>query len=167
MSTFSAIDYAYMARALKLAWRGRYGAHPNPRVGCVMVRDETVVGAGWHALAVATCREIMPPTEAPGQYWLEAIPKTKGDRANFQQVTIILDEEEFLPLAILVYPPNYTAQRNPARTSYHVHQRTVDDVIHRGQEFFNQFNLLVWENIPQTRLRHLQQPTKCANYRVC
>ena len=38
-----------MARALRLAERGRYTAHPNPVVGCVLVRDGAVVGEGFHA----------------------------------------------------------------------------------------------------------------------
>jgi diaminohydroxyphosphoribosylaminopyrimidine deaminase/5-amino-6-(5-phosphoribosylamino)uracil reductase len=38
-----------MARALRLAERGRYTAHPNPVVGCVLVRDDAVVGEGFHA----------------------------------------------------------------------------------------------------------------------
>ena len=37
-----------MARALRLADRGRYTAHPNPVVGCVLVKDGKVVGEGWH-----------------------------------------------------------------------------------------------------------------------
>jgi diaminohydroxyphosphoribosylaminopyrimidine deaminase/5-amino-6-(5-phosphoribosylamino)uracil reductase len=45
---FDAADCRFMARALQLAWRGRYSAHPNPRVGCVLVRDGRVVGEGWH-----------------------------------------------------------------------------------------------------------------------
>lgn len=46
--TISAIDHAYMQDALELAARGRYGVSPNPRVGCVLVRDEQVIGTGWH-----------------------------------------------------------------------------------------------------------------------
>ena len=41
-------DYAWMAHALRLAERGLYGCDPNPRVGCVLVRDGMVVGEGWH-----------------------------------------------------------------------------------------------------------------------
>lgn len=37
-----------MAHALRLAARGLYTAHPNPRVGCVIVRDDDVVGEGYH-----------------------------------------------------------------------------------------------------------------------
>lgn len=40
-----------MAMALQLAERGLYSAHPNPRVGCVVVSGDEVVGAGWHRRA--------------------------------------------------------------------------------------------------------------------
>jgi len=84
-------------------------------------------------------REVSPMNNQPGQYWLEATPKTRGDRANFQRVTVILDADRFLPLALLVHPPNHDPKRNPARTSYEFQQRKVDDPIHRGRDFFNQF----------------------------
>lgn len=45
------LDAHYMARALELARKGRYSTHPNPRVGCVIVRDGQVVGEGWHVRA--------------------------------------------------------------------------------------------------------------------
>ncbi len=44
-------DQHYMARALELARKGLYSTHPNPRVGCVIVRDGKIVGEGWHAKA--------------------------------------------------------------------------------------------------------------------
>ncbi len=47
----AASDQAYMARALELARKGIYSTHPNPRVGCVIVRDGQVVGEGWHVRA--------------------------------------------------------------------------------------------------------------------
>ena len=47
----AALDVHYMARALELARKGLYSAHPNPRVGCVIVRDGKIVGEGWHARA--------------------------------------------------------------------------------------------------------------------
>ena len=49
--TFSADDHSHMARALERARRGLYTATPNPRVGCVIVRDGAVVGEGWHERA--------------------------------------------------------------------------------------------------------------------
>lgn len=39
-------DTAYMTHALELARRGR--PSPNPHVGAVIVRDERVIGKGWH-----------------------------------------------------------------------------------------------------------------------
>ncbi len=44
----SARDRAFMAHALRLAQRGVYTTDPNPRVGCVIVRGDEVVGEGWH-----------------------------------------------------------------------------------------------------------------------
>ncbi|BBN65274.1 riboflavin biosynthesis protein RibD [Pseudomonas sp. KUIN-1] len=47
----AALDVHYMARALELARKGLYSTHPNPRVGCVIVREGRIVGEGWHARA--------------------------------------------------------------------------------------------------------------------
>lgn len=44
-------DLAHMARALQLAERGLYTTDPNPRVGCVLVKDGQVIGEGWHRRA--------------------------------------------------------------------------------------------------------------------
>lgn len=42
-------DRIHIARALELAERGRGSVSPNPLVGAVLVRDEQVIGEGWHA----------------------------------------------------------------------------------------------------------------------
>jgi diaminohydroxyphosphoribosylaminopyrimidine deaminase/5-amino-6-(5-phosphoribosylamino)uracil reductase len=47
----TAEDHFYMARAIRLAERGLYTTHPNPRVGCVLVRDGVIVGEGFHRRA--------------------------------------------------------------------------------------------------------------------
>ncbi|HPG38480.1 MAG TPA: bifunctional diaminohydroxyphosphoribosylaminopyrimidine deaminase/5-amino-6-(5-phosphoribosylamino)uracil reductase RibD [bacterium] len=44
----SETDIAYMKRALALAERGRGLVSPNPLVGCVIVKDDKVVGEGYH-----------------------------------------------------------------------------------------------------------------------
>lgn len=49
--TFTAFDYRMMSRALQLAARGLYTTHLNPRVGCVIVQGEQIVGEGWHQVA--------------------------------------------------------------------------------------------------------------------
>ncbi len=47
-----------MARALQLAQRGLYTTTPNPRVGCLIVRDGAVVGEGWHERAGSPHAEV-------------------------------------------------------------------------------------------------------------
>ena len=49
--SFSTADHAFMARALQLARRGLDTTTPNPRVGCVIVRDGHVLAGGWHERA--------------------------------------------------------------------------------------------------------------------
>ena len=44
-------DAFYMARAIQLAKKGRYTTDPNPRVGCVLVRDDQIISEGWHVKA--------------------------------------------------------------------------------------------------------------------
>lgn len=44
---FSDTDFAYMQRALVLAEKGMYTTAPNPRVGCVLVRDGVIIGEGF------------------------------------------------------------------------------------------------------------------------
>ncbi len=45
---FSASNYHKMARAIELAKKGLYTTAPNPRVGCVIVKNGEIVGEGWH-----------------------------------------------------------------------------------------------------------------------
>ncbi len=56
---FDTHDRVCMARALRLAERGRYTTAPNPRVGCVLVRGGEVVGEGWHERAGGPHAEIV------------------------------------------------------------------------------------------------------------
>lgn len=55
---FSAADYRHMARALQLAACGLCTTSPNPRVGCVLVKNDEVIGAGWHARAGQAHAEV-------------------------------------------------------------------------------------------------------------
>jgi diaminohydroxyphosphoribosylaminopyrimidine deaminase/5-amino-6-(5-phosphoribosylamino)uracil reductase len=60
----SAADNKWMAQALRLAERGLYTTSPNPRVGCVLVKDETLVGSGWHRIAGEPHAEVYALQEA-------------------------------------------------------------------------------------------------------
>lgn len=57
-STFSSADYAFMAEAIKLAEKGLYTTSPNPRVGCVIVKNHQIIGRGWHEKAGQPHAEI-------------------------------------------------------------------------------------------------------------
>ena len=47
-ATWSVSDREYMARAIQLAKEGLYTTQPNPRVGCVLVKQGNIVGEGFH-----------------------------------------------------------------------------------------------------------------------
>jgi diaminohydroxyphosphoribosylaminopyrimidine deaminase/5-amino-6-(5-phosphoribosylamino)uracil reductase len=47
----SPADAHFMSAALRLAGRGLFTTTPNPRVGCVIVRDGAIVGEGFHERA--------------------------------------------------------------------------------------------------------------------
>jgi diaminohydroxyphosphoribosylaminopyrimidine deaminase/5-amino-6-(5-phosphoribosylamino)uracil reductase len=47
-----------MRQALELAQLGLYSTSPNPRVGCVIVKDGRIVGEGWHQKAGEPHAEI-------------------------------------------------------------------------------------------------------------
>jgi diaminohydroxyphosphoribosylaminopyrimidine deaminase/5-amino-6-(5-phosphoribosylamino)uracil reductase len=44
-------DLTFMARAIALAKKGRFTTTPNPNVGCIVVKDGTIIGEGWHQRA--------------------------------------------------------------------------------------------------------------------
>ena len=56
---FSAADHQHMTQALRLAERGLYTTTPNPRVGCVIVKDGEVTGEGWHERAGEPHAEVL------------------------------------------------------------------------------------------------------------
>jgi len=64
MSAEVSADVEFMARALTLARRGFYTTDPNPRVGCVLVKDGEIVGEGWHERAGEPHAEVNALTQA-------------------------------------------------------------------------------------------------------
>ncbi len=67
MTSFSDFDRAMMARALELAAKGLYTTTPNPRVGCVVTKDEKIVGEGWHEKAGGPHAEVVALRQAGAQ----------------------------------------------------------------------------------------------------
>jgi len=60
----TAANHGFMGQALELAGRGLYTTTPNPRVGCVIVRDGAVVGTGWHEKTGMPHAEVLALKEA-------------------------------------------------------------------------------------------------------
>lgn len=54
----------WMRHALHLAAQGKYSASPNPRVGCVIVKDEQLLGGGFHQAAGSAHAEVHALTMA-------------------------------------------------------------------------------------------------------
>ena len=61
---FNASDHQFMARALQLAKRGVATTHPNPRVGCIIVKNNEVIAEGWHEKAGLAHAEIVALKQA-------------------------------------------------------------------------------------------------------
>lgn len=66
-SDFSANDHKLMARALRLAKHGIATTQPNPRVGCVIVKEGKIISEGWHEKAGCAHAEIMALQQAGDQ----------------------------------------------------------------------------------------------------
>lgn len=58
-NTFTEVDQRHMALALTLAKRGLCTTMPNPRVGCVLARQDEVIAMGWHAMAGGPHAEVV------------------------------------------------------------------------------------------------------------
>ncbi len=71
-------DRFYLDRALRLGRRGWGRVHPNPMVGCVVVRGDEVVAEGWHA-------------EYGGDHAEVAALRGAGDEARGSEVFVSLE----------------------------------------------------------------------------
>tara|TARA_R100000306_G_C4382613_1_gene147010 strand:- start:8890 stop:10104 length:1215 start_codon:yes stop_codon:yes gene_type:complete len=60
-------DEVFMRAAMKAALRGRFTTSPNPRVGCVLVRDGEIVSTGWHMRRGGPHAELAALNQAKAQ----------------------------------------------------------------------------------------------------
>lgn len=66
------LDHGCMAEALQLARHGLYTTSPNPRVGCIIVKDGKVIGRGWHERAGEPHAEVHALNDARKQFGEDA-----------------------------------------------------------------------------------------------
>ena len=60
-------DAHFMARAIRLAEKGLYTTDPNPRVGCILVKNDRVVGEGFHLTSGEGHAEAIAIADAGGE----------------------------------------------------------------------------------------------------
>jgi len=63
-STLTSQDRRFLQQAVELGQKGWGHVHPNPLVGCVLVKESEVVGKGWHQLLGGPHAEIHALREA-------------------------------------------------------------------------------------------------------
>ncbi len=56
--TQNSLDQKYLSRSIQLAKKGLYTTQPNPRVGCVIVINNEIIGEGYHQQAGGPHAEI-------------------------------------------------------------------------------------------------------------
>ena len=57
-------DEKYMSKAIELAKRGIGAVNPNPLVGAIVVKDDKIIGKGWHKKFGGPHAEIWALNEA-------------------------------------------------------------------------------------------------------
>jgi diaminohydroxyphosphoribosylaminopyrimidine deaminase/5-amino-6-(5-phosphoribosylamino)uracil reductase len=85
---FTAADHAYMSRALQLAAHGLYTTTPNPRVGCVLVKDGVAIGEGWHEQAGQPHAEINALAAVAQKVGAGGTPRNTGTAGYTAYVTL-------------------------------------------------------------------------------
>lgn len=65
--SLSAVDKAYLVAAVRRAEAGLFSTSPNPRVGCLLVKDGQVVGRGAHLYAGGPHAEVVAVADAGEQ----------------------------------------------------------------------------------------------------
>jgi TIGR03009 family protein len=70
--------------------------------------------------------QVITPSNAKGEYWLEAVPKSQEDAANFKMIHVIIDVADYLPKAMVLFDTSYVPGTRPARTTFQFNEREVN-----------------------------------------
>ncbi|MHB0957319.1 MAG: TIGR03009 domain-containing protein [Pirellulaceae bacterium] len=70
--------------------------------------------------------QVITPRDVKGEYWLEAVPKTQEDAANFKMIHVFIDEADYLPKAMVLFDTSYVPGSRPARTTFQFNEREVN-----------------------------------------
>lgn len=95
-----------------------------------------VFGAKAAVLKQRYYMRITTPEKArEKEVWLEAVPRTQQDAANFSKIDLILSKDELLPVAMQMHNPAYNGQR----TVINFHSSKVNSVWAPLQQMVNDF----------------------------
>ncbi len=82
-------------------------------------------------------REVKAPKE--GIHLIEAWPKRQEDRAQYKLVQIALEQETFLPTALIMYAPNFNVKTAQKFDHYEFSEMKRNGIGSRISEFMNNF----------------------------
>lgn len=82
-------------------------------------------------------REVNAPKQ--GIYLIEAWPKRQEDRAQYKLVQIALDQQTFLPTALIMYAPNFNVKNSQKFDHYEFSEMKRNSIGARFQDFLNNF----------------------------
>ncbi len=84
-------------------------------------------------------RAIAPPPGRQEEYWLEVYPKFQADAQNYKLVQVVVSAKEFLPKALLIYPPNFDEKTAPNKEVYEFKNVKVNqNIIERAAQLLFQ-----------------------------
>lgn len=106
---FSAEDKRYMAKALALANHARGKTSPNPMVGCVIVKDNKIIGQGFHHAAGLPHAEVNALNEAGDNAQAATMFVTLEPCCHYGKTPPCVDEiikAKISKVIISIYDPN-------------------------------------------------------------
>lgn len=105
---------------------------------------------------------IITPQGVQDEYWLEAVPKKIDDSRNYSKLELVISRNEFLPVMLHVYAPNYNPKENNFSSRvFEFKNRQVNSALAQIQDFFKVFvrpsTPIGWERVARQALQNYQQ----------
>jgi TIGR03009 family protein len=105
---------------------------------------------------------IITPNGVQDEYWLEAVPKKIDDSRNYSKLELVISRNEFLPIMLHVYAPNYNPKENNFSSRvFEFKNRKVNSALAQIQDFFKVFvrpsTPIGWDRVPRKALQNYQQ----------
>lgn len=101
---------------------------------------------------------IITPEGVQDEYWLEAVPKKIDDSRNYKKVELVISRDEFLPVMLHLYAPNYNPKENNFTSRiFEFKNRKVNAAVNKIQNFLGMFvrpaTPIGWELVKRNMLQ--------------